>query len=524
MSSQVKLDNISLSHSPADPAGSAGTPSLIAYLAYVVPVALLLYSLFSPTNLRHIPTEGASSLPLLSYIGVRDYLRDAKGVLQRGYTKHKGKVFKVAFTDRWLVVVTGKKLVDELQRLPDDAVSFVEAAGDLSAIRYTFGERIIQDPYHVPIIRTHLTKHLAPMFSDIYDEVSAAFDELIPRTGDEWVSVHAIKVIRSIVARASNRAFVGLPLCRNTAFLDTAIDFTVDVAKARVFLALFPEVLKPLAVKMIKSIDTRVQECMQHLRPFIDERMRFAEELGDDWSDKPSDMLQWIIDEVKTRDSSAEEVVRMILLMNFAAIFTSSNSFTYALYHLAASPEFAAPLREEIEAVVAEDGWTKISMGKMWRLDSFLRESQRYNGINPVSVMRKAMKSFTLSDGTYIPKGTTLVTPALATHFDSDNYVNPTVFDPFRYVREKEQDMSAVKHQFVTTSPEYVSFGHGKHACPGRFFAANELKCMMAYVVVNYDVKLEKEGVLPKNVHTATSIAPNPEARVFFRRRKPSAA
>lgn len=45
--------------------------------------------------------------------------------------QHKGKVFKVAFTDRWLVVVTGKKLVDELQRLPDDVVSFVEAAGDV---------------------------------------------------------------------------------------------------------------------------------------------------------------------------------------------------------------------------------------------------------------------------------------------------------------------------------------------------------------------------------------------------------
>lgn len=74
------------------------------------------------------------------------------------------------------------------------------------------------------------------------------------------------------------------------------------------------------------------------------------------------------------------------------------------------------------------------------------------------------MQSVTLSDGTYIPKDTILVTPALATHCDEGNYRDPLVFDPFRYSRQKEQDNSAVKHQFVTTSADYVAFGHGKHA------------------------------------------------------------
>lgn len=158
-------------------------------------------------------------------------------------------------------------------------------------------------------------------------------------------------------------------------------------------------------------------------------------------------------------------------------------SFTHALYHLAAQPEFIAPLREEVEAIVAEDGWSKVAVGKMWKLDSFMRESQRYNGVNSstfvvfsllivsrshvrliVTVMRKTLVPLTLSDGTYIPKGTVMVTPAEATHFDNENYENADVFDPFRFAREKERDGSAVKHQYVTTSAEYVPFGHGKHA------------------------------------------------------------
>ena len=58
-----------------------------------------------------------------------------------------------------------------------------------------------------------------------------------------------------------------------------------------------------------------------------------------------------------------------------------SQSLTHALFDLAAAPEYIQPLREEIESVLAVEGWTKIAMGKMWKLDSFLKESQRVNGL-----------------------------------------------------------------------------------------------------------------------------------------------
>ena len=54
---------------------------------------------------------------------------------------------------------------------------------------------------------------------------------------------------------------------------------------------------------------------------------------------------------------------------------------SHALYDLAASPEYIEPLREEVEAITAAEGWTKAAMGKMRKLDSFLKESQRFNGI-----------------------------------------------------------------------------------------------------------------------------------------------
>jgi cytochrome P450 len=50
---------------------------------------------------------------------------------------------------------------------------------------------------------------------------------------------------------------------------------------------------------------------------------------------------------------------------------------TQTLYRLLAHPEYIEPLRQEVEAVVAEEGWTKAGMDKMHKIDSFVRETQR---------------------------------------------------------------------------------------------------------------------------------------------------
>lgn len=55
---------------------------------------------------------------------------------------------------------------------------------------------------------------------------------------------------------------------------------------------------------------------------------------------------------------------------------------------------------------------------------------------------------------------------------------------------------------------------------PGRFFAANELKAMLAHVVMNYDVKFENEGVIPDPFWAASAYMPNMSAKVLFRKRQ----
>ena len=129
-----------------------------------------------------------------------------------------------------------------------------------------------------------------------------------------------------------------------------------------------------------------------------------------------------------------------------------------------------------------------------------------------------------------------------AVHHDEANYSNPGEFDPFRFARMREAVSDNLKLQIVTPGPEYLNFGLGKHAwcvtgtfwtlcsssyfflgggsfSPGRFFAAIELKAMLAHIVVSYDVKLENEGKLPPNQWIAGTCLPNLNTNVMFRRR-----
>ena len=80
---------------------------------------------------------------------------------------------------------------------------------------------------------------------------------------------------------------------------------------------------------------------------------------------------------------------------------------------------------------------------------------------------RKALKDFTFSDGTFIPKGTHVASVARAVHLDEKIYEDPLSFKPFRFAEAREgvdDAKDAITNQLTTTSLQYLLFGHGKHA------------------------------------------------------------
>lgn len=107
---------------------------------------------------------------------------------------------------------------------------------------------------------------------------------------------------------------------------------------------------------------------------------------------------------------------------------------------------------------------------------------------------------------------------------DPKLYPDPERYDGFRFakIRTREANTDASdRAQYAASNAASMSFGYGRHACPGRFFAANEIKAIMGYLILNYDMKfpvgVEKR---PESLLFETQYLPNPFATVLFKRRK----
>ena len=137
---------------------------------------------------------------------------------------------------------------------------------------------------------------------------------------------------------------------------------------------------------------------------------------------------------------------------------------------------------------------------------------------------RVALEDYTFSQtGTFIPKGTFLNVATHDAHFDADIYPDPATFDGFRFYKMKSQAAGGNERHFdmTTTSTDSLAFGSGVHACPGRFFAANTMKLILAHVVLNYDIKFENGRLdRPLNKRFKGRCIPDPTIKLLFRKRK----
>lgn len=130
---------------------------------------------------------------------------------------------------------------------------------------------------------------------------------------------------------------------------------------------------------------------------------------------------------------------------------------------------------------------------------------------------RYVKESFVLSDGTPAKKGHKIA--VTSTHFrEESNHKNADTWDPYRWVRMRDDPERHNAAHLVATTPEHNAFGHGQHSCPGRFFAANEIKVALLGILIKYDFELP-ENVEPQVYENGSNLISDPMASLRFRRR-----
>ncbi|KAJ6155238.1 hypothetical protein N7470_005804 [Penicillium chermesinum] len=279
----------------------------------------------------------------------------------------------------------------------------------------------------------------------------------------------------------------------------------------------------PLVFPTCRRLRQDMRDALGMILPIIKERQ--AEKAAARAAGKTPvsypDAIDWMEDTAKGREYNP---AISQLLLSMAAIHTSADMLTQVLFDIAGREDLISALREEIMTVVREQGWSKISLYKLNLMDSTIKESQRLKPIAITPMRRPATKDVLLSDGMFIPKNTTILFPADAM-WDPEFYPNPEDFDPYRWMKMRNLPNRQMQTaaQLVSPSPHHLGWGFGQHACPGRFFAVNELKIALCQILLKYDFKLDPER-LPEVRRHGTSRTADPVAKLIIRRREDEAA
>ncbi|KAF7678873.1 hypothetical protein GT037_002621 [Alternaria burnsii] len=326
------------------------------------------------------------------------------------------------------------------------------------------GEMLVLPPSYAQTIRNEKSLHFSTTFAQGWDfhGYLTGF-EPFATLGDKRDLVQ--KVIEKQLTKQLN--FTSKPLSDETSFaLDVVFGDSSDAK---------------LVIRQLDGIRAI-------LRPILEERELMKAEARKMGTPVPvfEDTLEWLQEESQ---GAAYDPAAYQMLLTVAAIHTTSDLLSQVIMRLGNEPHLIDDLRAEIVSVLGAEGFSKASIANLRLMDSALQETQRMKPLQMLAMRRIAEKKIVLSDGLTINKGDRLAVDAHAM-LDPEVYPNPDKFDIYRYLRMREDGSNSTKALFVTTSPENLTFGHGIHACPGRFFAALEVKIALCHILTKYDWEL----------------------------------
>jgi len=308
-----------------------------------------------------------------------------------------------------------------------------------------------------------------------------------------------------------------------------------------------PSVLRPLfAIPLALVIRYQTRKLKKLVAPLYRERLAMIENDPEGKGSRlePLDHFQMMLR--FAQKERPQELKDLNLLMRRLAIanFGSMHQTTIAAANLVLNiidsdreHDTIAQLRDEAASVLGTDNgtfdsraWTKSSISRMRKSDSISRETFRLQSFGNRALMRTVMvDGLRTEDGIDLPKGSMISVfsgPSMVDGSQNSDETKLDEFDPFRFSRKREEMESVGADgggslSMVATSPQYLPFGHGKNACPGRFLLDFELKMIVAYLVTRYDVKFPNKygGRRPEARWVVEALMPPSSAKIWVRRR-----
>nr|CAP07651.1 P450 monooxygenase [Sphaceloma manihoticola] len=450
----------------------------------------------------------------------KKFMTSARSIIAEQLEKAPGKPFRVV-SDVGELVVLPPEFAPEIRNHKD--FSFTMAAykwfyAHLPGME-GFREGTTESQIMKLVARHQLTHQLTVVTAPVAEESARALRDVFG-CDEGWRELGTRQACLQVIARVSSRIFLGQELCRNPDWLRVTSTYSVLAFRAVVVLRFWPAPLRNLVhwfLPACKAARDLVQEARDLVNPLLQERNeeRRAQAKGESVLYR-NDAIDWL-EELATDKNLNYDPAASQLSLSTAALHSSTDFFAQLLLDLAERPGLAEELRQEAAKVVNTEGWSKGSLFDLKLMDSVMKESQRLKPISLASMRRYTTADVKMSSGDVIPKGSLTVVSAYR-HWDEKTYERPDEFDGHRFLRMRSQEGKEHQAHLVSATQDHFGFGYGLHACPGRFFAAEEVKIVLAQMLLQYEIRLVA-GSDSRPVHAGLNMYANPASKISVRYR-----
>nr|A0A2I6PIZ9.1 RecName: Full=Cytochrome P450 monooxygenase nodZ; AltName: Full=Nodulisporic acid biosynthesis cluster protein Z [Hypoxylon pulicicidum]AUM60058.1 cytochrome P450 oxygenase [Hypoxylon pulicicidum] len=439
--------------------------------------------------------------------------------IRNGYNKFNknGKPFVIQDSTFIPQVVIPPQYLGWLKEQPEKALSAETVRLEQLGLRYLVPS---SDPEMVhlltDVVCRYLTRNFQRVQERLYEELHMSTDEIMGLEATEWRQICLHEAMETILRRMISCVLIGLPWCRDEECLKSWTGFLHCMAIAGTILgAVTPWFLRPLLGLLLKPpVGYMRRRSLRYLTPIFTERWKKIEKHEKSsltTRELPDDFVTWCIQEVR---NGAAEVTMLDLL-------SADPTIGY----------WEKLVEEATTAFRTDEDWIHAgTVSKLAYTDSAIRESLRRNPFSIRNVTREVIgkDGLTLPSGTRLPQGTWITTALANIHHDARFYSNPTEYQPFRFVardafhtegKEGSEKVLQPSEAILTSTIDerLLTFGYGRRACPGRWFASHILKMLIAYITINYDIQ-PLTGP-PKKVKFADFTVPSPSIKIIVRRK-----
>ncbi|KAI9155716.1 Cytochrome P466 monooxygenase [Paramyrothecium foliicola] len=366
------------------------------------------------------------------------------------------------------------------------------------------------------IIRDSLTRNLDAIQAPMCEEIRCGFDQVFDTKNvadGEWKTINVYDSFQKLLLPVMTRVFFGLSLSRDSSFLKRFENYNLAMGVGTIVIGQLPSLFKSLFVPIF-NLPLRYyrQITLNKLVPEVERQLSG----GNAGSQGESFISQCARVSAKSATLSSAQDPRVLaewlMLAGFAAMSSTVIQMSNSLLDILNCDRDLGlynALRSEAESILkTEADWNMTApFNRLVLYDSVIRESLRCHPILIKGLTKEVVdpKGLELPDGTHLPKGTWVGVPVVGVHRDERFYPNAMTYDPYRFLRLRhEMEKKAASDKSASTSEldaarpsvEYLGFGYGRHACPGRWFAVLMMKTLLAHLTLHYDV--EATGPQPK--------------------------